>query len=110
VGARVRALVKNRNEVFERIAPVRRVGDRLAGTSPQIAEGLQVHHLVLRMQIQTLFATELKALSRSRRQTVLDALDLAASWETWDHLRRLKGLSVPDAARVMNLLISAPLE
>ncbi len=109
VTTRARALVRNRSAIFETIAPVRRVGERLALTSPQIAEGLQVHHLVLRMQIQKLFAAELKALSRVRRETVLDALDVATSWETWDQLRRLKGLSVAASIRVVNLLVTAAL-
>jgi hypothetical protein len=102
-------LVRNRSTIFEAIAPVRRVGDRLASTSPQIAEGLQVHHLVLRLQIQELFAAELRAMSRGRRATVLDAVDVAASWETWDQLRRVKGLSAAASARVVNLLVTAAL-
>ncbi len=109
VTSRARALVRNRSAIFETIAPVRRVGDRLADTSPQIADALQVHHLVLRMQIQELFAVELKAMSRGRRETVLDALDVAAGWETWDQLRRLRELPVADAVRVMNLLVTASL-
>jgi TetR/AcrR family transcriptional regulator, regulator of autoinduction and epiphytic fitness len=109
VTTRARALVKNRSAVFETIAPIRRVGDRLGTASPQIADGLQLHHLVLRMQIEQLFAAELQAMSPVRRQTVTTALDVAASWETWDQLRRLKGLSVADSVRVMNILVAAAL-
>ena len=109
VTSRVRALVKNRSAIFEAIAPVRRVGDRLVDSSPKIADALQMHHLVLRMQIQELFAGELSAMSRGRRETVLDALDVAASWETWDQLRRLKELPVEDSVRVVNLLVAAAL-
>jgi AcrR family transcriptional regulator len=109
VDSRARALVKNRSAVFETIAPTRRVGDRLVHASPQIADGLQVHHLVLRMQIEALFAAELRAMPRVRRETVLTALDVAAGWETWDQLRRLKGLTVAESARVMNLLVAAAL-
>jgi TetR/AcrR family transcriptional regulator of autoinduction and epiphytic fitness len=109
VATRARALVKNRSTIFETIAPVRRVGERLVTTSPQIADALQMHHLVLRMQIQDLFAVELKKMSPGRRETVLDALDVAASWETWDQLRRHRELPVADAMRVMNLLVTASL-
>jgi AcrR family transcriptional regulator len=109
VTSRARALVMNRSEVYETIAPIRRVGDRLANASPQIADGLQLHHLVLRMQIEELFAAEIKAMARVRRQAVLNALDVAASWETWDQLRRLKGLSVAESVRVMNILVAAAL-
>jgi TetR/AcrR family transcriptional regulator, regulator of autoinduction and epiphytic fitness len=109
VASRAHALVKNRSAVFETIAPIRRVGDRLATVSPQIADGLQVHHLVLRMQIEELFASELRAMGRVRRETVLSALDVAASWETWDQLRRLKRLSIAESVRVMDLLVAAAL-
>jgi AcrR family transcriptional regulator len=109
VNSRARALVRNRSTVFETIAPIRRVGDRLGNASPQIADGLRLHHLVLRMQIEELFAAELQAMSPVRRETVTTALDVAASWETWDQLRRLKGLSVAASVRVMNILVAAAL-
>ena len=103
---RLRALVKNRVEVFETIAPVRRFAERLAATSSAIAEGLELHHLVLRTQVAEVFERELENTRRHRRATALDAIDVAASWETWELLRRGKGLSVTSAARVMELLIA----
>jgi AcrR family transcriptional regulator len=106
---RLRMLVKNRVSVFEAIAPVRRVGDRLATSSTRIAEGLELHHLVLRTQMAEVFERELTRLPRSRRVTALDAIDVAAGWETWEQLRRGKGLSVTAAARVMELLIEGAL-
>jgi AcrR family transcriptional regulator len=106
LATRMRMLVKNRVDVFEAIAPVRRVGERMACTSPAIAEGLELHHLVLRTQVTEVFEPELKEKPRHRRATALDAIDVAASWETWELLRRGKGLSVTSAARVMEVLIA----
>jgi AcrR family transcriptional regulator len=106
---RLRTLVDNRVTVFEVIAPVRRVGDRLAATSTQIAEGLALHHLMLRTQVAEVFGLELKAMPKPRRATTLDAVDVAAGWETWDQLRRGKGLSVEAASRVIELLIDGAL-
>jgi AcrR family transcriptional regulator len=103
---RLRLLVKNRVDVFETIAPVRRVGERMAATSTAIAEGLELHHLVLRTQVAEVFERELKEKPRHRRATALDAIDVAASWENWELLRRGKGLSVTSAARVMEVLIA----
>lgn len=103
---RLRELVKNRVEVFEAIAPVRRFADRIAASSASIAEGLELHHLVLRTQVAEVFERELKEKPRHRRATALDAIDVAASWETWEVLRRGKGLSVTSAARVMEVLIA----
>ena len=106
---RLRTLVKNRVTVFETIAPTRRVGDRLAATSTKIAEGLALHHLMLRTQVAEVFERELKAMPRHRRATALDAADIAAGWETWDQLRRGKGLSVTSSARVMEVLVGGAL-
>jgi TetR/AcrR family transcriptional regulator, regulator of autoinduction and epiphytic fitness len=102
---RLRALVKNRATVFEAIAPVRRVGDRLAESSKSIAEGVEMHHLLLRNQVALIFERELKTLSRHRRAAVLEAADIAASWETWDQLRRVRGLPVTSSTRVVELLV-----
>jgi AcrR family transcriptional regulator len=109
LSTRLRVLVRNRSSVFESIAPVRRVADRLAPSSSAIAEGMELHHLMLRTQVAEVFSREFKAMARHRRAAALDAVDIAASWETWDQLRRLKGLSVPSSSRVMGLLIEGPL-
>jgi AcrR family transcriptional regulator len=106
---RMRMLVKNRVTVFEAIAPVRRVGDRLAATSSRIAEGVELHRMLLRTQMAEVFERELKRMPRHKRATALDAIDVAAGWETWDQLRRVKGLSVTSAARVVELLIAGAL-
>jgi AcrR family transcriptional regulator len=103
---RMRMLVKNRVDVFEAIAPVRRFADRMAATSSSIAEGLELHHLVLRTQVAEVFERELQEKPRHRRATALDAIDVAASWENWELLRQGKGLSVTSAARVMEVLIA----
>ena len=103
---RLRMLVKNRVDVFEGIAPVRRFADRMAATSASIADGLELHHLVLRTQVAEVFERELKEKPRHRRATALDAIDVAASWENWELLRQGKGLSVTSAARVMEVLIA----
>jgi AcrR family transcriptional regulator len=108
--ARIHALVKNRAEVFEAIAPVRRVGDRLAAGSDRIAAGLERHHRVLREQVARVFAPELARLRGARRPVALDAVDVAAGWETWDHLRRTRGLSAAAASRVVTLLVRGALE
>jgi AcrR family transcriptional regulator len=110
LGARIRALVENRATVFEAIAPIRRVADRLASTSAPIANGLALQHGLLRAQVAELFEQELTRVSRVRRADTLSALDVAAGWETWDTLRRLQGLSVPSSGRVVRLLLEGVLE
>jgi AcrR family transcriptional regulator len=107
--SRLRTLVKNRVDVFETIAPVRRVADRLAASSARIAEGMELQMVMLRTQVAEVFERELKSLPRHRRATALNAADVAAGWDTWDQLRRRKGLSATSAARVMELLVGGAL-
>ena len=109
LSARIRALIENRATVFEAIAATRRVADRLAETSPQIAEALDFHHQLLRAQVAQLFDRELSRISRVRRADALSAVDVAAGWETWDHLRRIQGLSITSSGRVVRLLIEGVL-
>jgi TetR/AcrR family transcriptional regulator of autoinduction and epiphytic fitness len=106
---RVQGLVESRASLFERIAPVRRVGERLAVNSPRIAAGIDQVHRQLRAQVASLFGSELDRLDASQRRDTLTALDAVSSWETWDHLRRLQGLSRRDTARTMGQLLEAVL-
>jgi AcrR family transcriptional regulator len=107
--SRLRTLVQNRVDVFETVAPVRRVAGRLAESSERIAEGMELQKMMLRNQVAEVFERELEALPRQRRTTALNAADVAAGWETWDQLRRGKGLSVTSSARVMQLLVGGAL-
>jgi TetR/AcrR family transcriptional regulator, regulator of autoinduction and epiphytic fitness len=109
LGTRIRALVENRSTVFEAVAPTRRVAERLAESSPQIAEGLAFIHEYLQAQVAELFDRELSRISRVRRPDALSAVDVAASWETWDQLRRVQGLSIASSGRVVRQLIEGVL-
>lgn len=102
---RVEALVAQRVELFEQIAPVRRASVLLAPDSPELTRRLAEVSRALRGQVADCFGPELAAAGR-RRGDLLAALDVAASWETWDGLRRGQGLSVVAARRTLRLLLS----
>lgn len=93
VADRVAALVANRRDVYETISPVRRVAVRAAATSPPIADELRRIAELFRGQVASTFRAELAGSGPE----VLDALDLAASWEAWERLRTVQGLE-PEAA------------
>jgi AcrR family transcriptional regulator len=105
--SRIRALVKNRASIFEAIAPVRRVGEQLAFRSPHVAKGLDRQHRLLRTQVARLFEPELSSLRGPAATDALNAADVVAGWETWEQLRRLKGLSVAEASRVVRRLLES---
>ncbi|MGZ8734234.1 MAG: TetR/AcrR family transcriptional regulator [Acidimicrobiia bacterium] len=102
---RIEALVAQRVELFEQVAPVRRASLLLAPDSPELTRRLTEASHALREQIIGCFRAELAAAGRGRRD-LLAALDVAASWETWDGLRRGQDLSVVAARRVLRLLVT----
>jgi AcrR family transcriptional regulator len=100
---RVAALVRNRADVFEAISPVRRLAVRLASGSAPVADELGRSAELFRGQVERLFRTELAGGDR----TLLDALDLATSWESWERLRATQGLDVDGAAAVVTATVSS---
>ena len=94
-----------RVELFEQIAPVRRASLLLAPDSPELTRRLAEVSRALREQLADCFDAELGASGRGRGD-LLAALDVAASWETWDGLRRRQNLSVGAARRVLRLLLT----
>ena len=103
--ARVAAVVGNRTEIFEAIAPVRRLAVRLAPDSPTIrAELARAGHL-FRGQVADVFAPELAVAADAG--VLLDALDVATCWESWERLRVGQGLDVRAAAAAVTLTVTA---
>lgn len=102
---RIDALVRSRAEIFETITPARRLGNRLADTSPTIRDELARFGRFFRAQLAAVFAAELP--DRPNRAVHLDALDAATSWEAWERLRARQGLSGSAARRAMALTVKA---
>jgi len=100
---RVRALVAQRAQVFDRIAPVRRAGLRSAGGSPVLREGLERTARRFRRQIEEVFAAELDGPDRRDR---IAALDLVCSFDAWEQLRVGQRLSAGSAQRVVESLVT----
>jgi len=106
---RLRSLVESHSRVFEAVSPVRRMAVRLATTSAPIRDSLDAADEFFRVQLAELFAVELSALSASRRRDVLDTLDAATSWETWERLRVRQGVSAQRARRIVGNVVRAAL-
>ncbi|HZJ27254.1 MAG TPA: TetR/AcrR family transcriptional regulator [Acidimicrobiia bacterium] len=107
--ARVAALVRQRAELFEAIAPVRRATVLMGGTSAELNTGLAQATAALHHQAVALFAQELQAAGASRR-AVTAGIDVAAGWATWDALRSGEGLSVTATRRVVELMVGRLLD
>lgn len=101
VGRRIDELAARRARLFEEMTPIRRVGERLRGRSDVIDERLDFARRLLRQQLEELFATELAAVPAGERRELLDALDIATAWGTWDRLRTDQGCTVARARAVV---------
>jgi TetR/AcrR family transcriptional regulator of autoinduction and epiphytic fitness len=68
------------------VSPIRRAADVHGPFSAEIRARLRDGQAYLRAEVEKTFAPELDAAGDDRRQ-VLDALDGALSWRTWEGLR-----------------------
>jgi len=100
---RIRLVVERRSRIFEEISPVRRAVNLAAHNSETLREGLELGRNLLHQGLEHAFALELEKLENESRRRILDALDVAGSWETWEQLRDL-GREPDDASRTMALL------
>ncbi len=101
VDDRIEELVALRAKLYERIGPVRRVAIYLSQTHPLVVEQLAEAYATARAQVADVFAPELSRLDARRRSLMIDALDLAASWASWDALRTIQGCSVPRTRKIV---------
>jgi AcrR family transcriptional regulator len=112
LGRRLPQIVSQRTALLEAITPVRRAAAVHAPFSNEVTTRLQAGHDFLRGEVERLFATELATRSGASRATLLDGLDTALSWASWDNLRTLNGRSVDEARAVIEhmvvALLSAP--
>ncbi|MGC8463430.1 MAG: hypothetical protein ACP5P9_07165 [Acidimicrobiales bacterium] len=106
IDARIAATCRRRRRLFEAITPVRHAAvlrsPRSTTVSALLAEGRQQ----LRAELAATFAPELDRLG-AQRSVVLDAIDLAASWENWFILRARDGRSAATAERVARHSLNA---
>jgi len=107
VDDRIRALVDQRARLYDEVTPVRLVGERLKGRSPNIAARLDLGRRALRRQLADLFAPELGDLTPAARRDRLDALEAATSFATWHLLRTDQQLSSRRARAVLQLTTEA---
>lgn len=105
---RIDLLVSQRARLFDAVAPVRRAAMAREDASNVLADELRRSRRGLRRQLEATFAPELRRAAR-RRERLVDALELATSFESWEQLRRTMGLGHAAAVRVTADLVAAAL-
>jgi AcrR family transcriptional regulator len=110
---RAKATVDQRARLFDAIAPVRRAAAHASGSSPTLARQLDSSRSMLRSRLRQTFSPELSmqidgsspTSSSPTSRELLDALEVATSFETWDQLRRQAGRSTSATCQVVEHLL-----
>jgi TetR/AcrR family transcriptional regulator, regulator of autoinduction and epiphytic fitness len=104
---RIERTVSHRAALFEEISPVRRALVRRAPSSPRVRASIGAADRLLLENLEVTFAPELAVLPAGSRAEYLGAMDTAASWEAWEHLRTSSGTTVRAAKRVVTRVLSS---
>jgi AcrR family transcriptional regulator len=107
LATRLERTVAHRAALYEEISPIRRALVRRMPSSKGVSATIAAADVLLRENLKETFAPELAALATSARLEVLDALDVASSWEAWDRLRTVSLLQARGAKRVMTRMLEA---
>ncbi len=99
---RIERIVDNRLRLYEAIGPTRRAAIQRAPANPILAEQLERTRVLLEEQVEAMFAPELTALSAAERRAVTPGVDLLLGFESFDQLRRIRGLSPAETRRVLH--------
>ncbi len=90
---RIRRLVAQRARRNERLAPIRRGGQRFEPSSSAILAQYDWVRRRERDELATLFSGELETLTAPARRDAIAAVSAALSWAVWEELRRHERLS-----------------
>src|SRR5690606_4060312 len=101
---RLQRFVHQRGLLLEAVTPIRRAAGVHGPFSSEITARLRDGQAFLRAEVERTFAPELDAHPAGERTDVLDALDAALSWSTWEGLRSGQGRDTATAERVLRRL------
>ena len=87
---RVAQLVRTRARLYEKVAPLMGFQVRSVATSAGARANRETANAFFRREVAKLFADELA----DRPAAALESVDAFCSWEMWDRLRTVQGLSV----------------
>ena len=105
---RVAGFTAQRSRLMEAVTPIHRAANVHAPFSPAIQARVAAGHEIFRAELETVFGTELDR-AGERRTAVIDMLDVAAGWSSWEVLRTLDGRTVAQAVDVVAGLMLAAL-
>lgn len=104
-GRRIERFVEHRLHQYDVMGPYARAALARAATSDVIREGLRSRRSALRRQMEAVFEPELSKLAPSARRDVVDALEVATTFEAIETLRVERRRSRASAGRVLTLTV-----
>lgn len=102
---RVAELVNRRARAYDRVRAIRGVVTGQRNLQPEIAKLLEESRSEMRRQVVELFGKELGKRSGAGRNDLVEALEMATGWSSWDALRQEQGLSAARARRVIEATV-----
>lgn len=100
---RIERFVRQRGTLLDVVTPIRRAANVHGPFSTEIQARLRDGQAFLRAEVEATFRPELGA--RDDAGEVLDALDVACGWATWDGFRSGLGRSPAEAEQVLRRLV-----
>jgi len=107
LATRLERTVAHRAALYEEISPIRRALMRRVPSSEGVTASIAAADWLLLENLKETFAPELDALAPRARLELLEALDVATSWEAWERLRTVSLLQARSAKRVMTRMLEA---
>lgn len=100
---RISALVRQLCKIYEAVAPVCRA-ELIAADTEVTAEVTRQSRMKIRRYISDALAPEVSAAGISG-PVLLDALDAALTWQSWDYLRKELGRGQANATRTFEMVV-----
>jgi TetR/AcrR family transcriptional regulator, regulator of autoinduction and epiphytic fitness len=104
---RLSHFLHQRCQLLEAVSPIRRAAEVHAPFSTDIRAFVRDGQAFLRAELEYTFGPELSAVPASERDELLDALDVALSWSTWEVLRTGLGRDHAVAEATMHRLATS---
>lgn len=105
LATRVERTVSHRAALYEEVSPIRRALVRRMPSSKGVSATINAADTLLLENLKETFAPELAGLATSSRLEVIEAMDVATSWEAWERLRTVSLLQTRGAKRVVTRMI-----
>jgi AcrR family transcriptional regulator len=107
LATRVERTIAHRAALYEDVSAIRRSLARRIPSSKRVTVTIAAADALLLEGLKETFEPELAALSASSRLELLEAMDVATSWEAWERLRTGSLLQTRGARRVMARMLDA---